>query len=182
MPPRSKIYKLPQYLQAKIDDLIAKKAVTYKQITEYINNVISDETLKISESCVARYGKQFGETMDNIKAARQAAKLYSDDFEDSDILKMNIEHLSVMTAKVQHRINENLEKYVDQDELKEAVSTLANLANTALRLNVAKKSTQDYDDKKMKMYKDATKEELKNFGIDEEGIKSAISRIYGKSN
>lgn len=166
----SKVAKLPDEIRAAVDRKIMAGA-TYQEIVDYINNMGT----AVSLSSVGRYGQKFMSKMENLRLAREQAKIVVESAKDGPALEM-VEAANQMAVQV------ILERLFDMDDIKEAKSTevmkaLALLERSATNRERLKLDAKRKADEAIKNIESAASTGRRN--LDPETLAFIKEQIYG---
>lgn len=167
----SKVDKLPPELREAINDAIVNKRMTYKDITQLIN----ESGHAISQKSVERYGKDFLTKLDNIQRSREQAKaIIETSVGIDDKMKLAEATSSVAMTLLMNMITNATAQGKEVDKLTlEAMRTVAALERSA----VSREKLKFEFDKGVTKATETIKQQLQEELAKDQGLLEKIEQI-----
>ncbi len=166
---RGKIDRLPPELRKAVEDRLLE-GHTYQEIAEYLNSMGQN----ISYRSVGRYGKPFLQKFENVRMAKEYAKMLAEDNAERPTTELHEANNALVSQMVMEALISDDISSMDKLKAAKDIATLqrAQVANERLKIDSRKASGAIHS--ALKMLKEQVFDEIGNNYPD---IAKAISKI-----
>lgn len=180
MPPRSKIYDLPQELRDELNErLVSNGFQDYEGLTQWLE----ENGFKLSRSAVHRYGsglqQEFEEAMGDVRKTTQMAKAWADSDEDtqgalmgatSQMVQENLMRITIALRKSEH----------EPEKAAKHMATVSHALADLGRMTInQKKWAQEMRKEAMKEAADKAEEVARRGGLSADVVKDLRRELLG---